>query len=245
MRPFCQPVYTDVTYNVPPLEADRTWNLEESISSTLDLLAGQISETPDVEPSEQLLTLYYAFFHKAHPCVLPFQFLKQKMTSDSESVRLLVLVMSFIGSLFASSIPSGPFDEQVQTELARSDSEPTGFHAQAMILYSIAVFWRNEIDRALKLLDRAIDLALGIGMHLRDFAIQHGMGDKVLEESWRRTWWQIYLTDAHIAASRHMQVFRASTVTTDVDLPCEELEYESGVSISRFVTFLSLSNKRS
>jgi hypothetical protein len=59
---------------------------------------------------------------------------------------------------------------------------------QALLLYSIAVYWSNEIERALELLDNAICNALDLGMHLCEFAILNGNGDPVLEECWRRTW---------------------------------------------------------
>lgn len=72
-------------------------------------------------------------------------------------------------------------------------------------------------------------MALDLGMNRSDFATQHRRNDPILEESWRRTWWEVYITDAHIAGSTHTYPFRTTGIQMDVRLPCEEEEYESGV----------------
>jgi|SRR6266498_3840892 len=82
-------------------------------------------------------------------------------------------------------------------------------------------------------------IALDIGMHLREFAILHGNGDQVLEECWRRTWWQIYINDMYVASSSHFLTWKTSSVVTTVELPCEEHEYESRVS-HHYSDFISL-----
>ena len=222
--------FRDPTLIVPDRVTNYTWNLDGSIPTSLS-----VSDDPDFMSGsagtiEQMLVLYYAFFHDAHPCALPQQHMKQTIEENPESVQLLVLVMSFIGSLYAPSVSSKPFEEQLQTELSKIQPELAGFRVQALLLYSIAVYWNNETDRALVLHDNAIRTALGLGMHLREFANLRGNGDPVLEECWRRTWWQIYINDMHLAASSHAPTFTTSGVLTTVELPCEEHEYESGVS---------------
>lgn len=94
----------------------------------------------------------------------------------------------------------------------------------------IAIYWCNEPDTGVELLDEAIRLALELGMNRRDFAQENSQNDPILAESWRRTWWQIYITDAHIAGSTHKYPFRCSHIEMTVDLPCEEVHYASGVS---------------
>lgn len=84
------------------------------------------------------------------------------------------------------------------------------------------------------LLDRAIAMALHLGMQTREFAYSNGESDPLLEECWRRTWWQIYMTDAHIAGSTSTYPFRTSGMDMSVDLPCDEDAYESGVSLETF-----------
>lgn len=178
-----------------------------------------------------LLGLYYQFFHPAHPCVLPRQFLN--IYSQESAIQPLLLVLDYIGSLFATSTSCKPLHPDIQTYLASIRSRTrsiTGFDVQAVLLYSIAIYWCNEPDIGVELLDEAIRLALDLGMNRREFARENDRKDPVLAESWRRTWWQIYITDAHIAGSTHKFPFRCSHLEMTVDLPCEELDYASGVS---------------
>jgi hypothetical protein len=180
-----------------------------------------------------LLELYYTYFHPAQPCALPLRFLRQKASEDLLGIRLLVNVLQFIGSLYAPKVNSGPLEDLVKASLAEPRLVPNGFEIQALVLYSIAVYWCDEIERARELLDEATRKALAIGMNLRAFATEHSQGDAVLAESWRRTWWQLYSTDAHIASSNHAAHFGTSQrlVPCTVELPCEEDEYCSGVCL--------------
>jgi hypothetical protein len=220
----------DATLPIPELDTDYTWNLDGSLSTSLSLSddPGYVSESAGT--TDLLLVLYYTFFHNAHPCAPPHQSMRQRLSENPESVQLLVLVMSFIGSLYAPSLSSKPFEEQLRSELSKAQPRLTGFRVQALLLYSIAVYWNNEIERGLELLDNAVCMALDLEMHLCEFSILHGNGDPVLEECWRRTWWQIYVNDMHFAASSHARTFKTSGVVATAELPCEEHEYESGVS---------------
>jgi len=87
----------------------------------------------------------------------------------------------------------------------------------------------GEEARSQEEMDRAIRLALALAMHHRHFATKNGHGDKILQESWRRTWWQIYIMDAYYAAMKHISASMTCDVDITTELPCEESEYESGV----------------
>ncbi len=71
---------------------------------------------------------------------------------------------------------------------------------------------------------------MNLAMFRRQFAIENGEGCPALQESWRRTWWQIYIVDCFYAAIQRNISFPTRDITATVDLPCEESEYESGVS---------------
>ncbi|KFY64539.1 hypothetical protein V496_03189 [Pseudogymnoascus sp. VKM F-4515 (FW-2607)] len=71
-------------------------------------------------------------------------------------------------------------------------------------------------------------MALEIKMQSRSFAQENGEGNAVLEESWRRTWWLLFITDGTFAGVMRETSFRLSNIPTDVDLPCEEREYAEG-----------------
>ncbi|KAL4912978.1 hypothetical protein BDW62DRAFT_215902 [Aspergillus aurantiobrunneus] len=184
----------------------------------------------DSSPSEQFFAQYYSFFHSAHPCVLPQWALKRRLASDGRALQSLVAVVQHIGSVYAKSAISGSLRREAEQVVSSIDAHGpiTGFDVQAVLLLSIAIYWGNEPEKALTLLDKAIAMALGLGMHMQAFAYVNGNSDPLLEECWRRTWWQVYMTDAHIAGSTSTFPFRTSKVEMTADLPCDEADYESG-----------------
>lgn len=211
---------TDTTIDSSPIDSEETMSPSSEQQSPL-------------QATDELLESYYTNFHPAHPCALPRLFFKQRLEADPQSLWPVLSVVQYIGSLYTPSALSAPLEAQVQKTLAeRAPISPksAGYYVQALILYSIAVYWCNEIDRGLKLLDEAISMAVKLGMNLRGFATEYGCGDPVLEESWRRTWWVIYITDAHLAGSTHNYPFKTANVPMNVDLPCEEDSYALGVS---------------
>lgn len=190
------------------------------------------SRSSDIERTLQLdlLGLYYEFFHAAHPCALPRHFLTCRLFDDE--LQLLVEVIYYVGSLFAPGDQRGGRQDQIEAALGDfrcGARTPNSFDVQAVLLYSIVVYWRNEPSAGTALLEESVSMATALGMHRKEFAHQHGQGDAVLEESWRRTWWQIFIADVHIAGSAHTFHFRTGGVGMTADLPCEEHEYEAGV----------------
>lgn len=51
---------------------------------------------------------------------------------------------------------------------------------------------------------------------------------RVLEESWRRTWWELYFLDGLLAGIQQRESFKLWSVECTVPLPCEEAEYMKG-----------------
>jgi len=216
---------------VPLIEEGRETTLAEATHpETFSWESIDIPHIPDETlslSSDQLLGAYYEYFHISHPFVLPHRFLRQR---NSDNFKALKLVMQFIGSLYHPSIPSTNLRNQVENELFQSSLPNNDFTVQALLLYSIALHWSDEISIAQDLIRQVTSRALQLGMHTQKFAQHHGDGDPVLTESWRRTWWQIYLTDAHLAAISRSPNLLTAGVDVTVDLPCEEDEYNSGVS---------------
>jgi hypothetical protein len=182
---------------------------------------------------DQLLSSYYAFFHVAHPCVLPRESLRSRLASQPVVTEVLLPVLLYIGSIFTHTVDSEPLAIAARQAIALIQSRPglpSPYYLQALLLYSIAVYASNEPERGRQQIECAICGALSLGMQRAEFAVQHGQGDPILEESWRRTWWMIYITDAHIAGSTHSFPSQTGAIHITTDLPCEEQEYESGVS---------------
>ncbi|KAK2867989.1 hypothetical protein FQN49_003265 [Arthroderma sp. PD_2] len=214
--------YCGVPRSIPMVTPTRTTTIVSSSSS---------SPTHSEAHSDDLLNMYYKYFHNSHPCVLPRWSFQIRLAQDPVTMRPLLLTMQYIGALFTPSVDSASLEPEVQQAFAdyrASSAEPTGYHVQALLLYSIAVYWCNDIERGLKLLDETIRMALDLEMHLDSFAQRYGENNRLLEESWRRTWWQLYVVDGHVAGSTHTFPFRTSHIEPTTALPCEEDQYEKG-----------------
>lgn len=172
---------------------------------------------------------FYKFFFPGHPFILPRVHLKQQFESNPDFSGQLFLIITFVGSLYIHDPQSIEYKKQAEDSFNLALS-PNGFNVQALLLLSLTLEWTGENDRAAAILERAKNMALEIGMQHRDFASRHGRGEQVLEESWRRTWWELFLVDAMFAGIRHLPTFTLWGIDTDVDIPCEEELYITGVS---------------
>ncbi|KAK7911475.1 C6 zinc finger domain protein [Apiospora marii] len=173
------------------------------------------------------LDCYYLHFHKFHPCVVPKPAL-QRLVKDPgllEKLHPLIYVMKYIGSLFQTRSRSKEIVLS-QPSIPKSPT-PSPFMVQCHLLYSITLYWSDERPRAYEQLNAATDMAVELGMNHRSFAAEHGAGDAVLDESFRRTWWQLLSVEASTAATDRSFSFRVCEIETTVDLPCEEDEYEN------------------
>jgi len=113
--------------------------------------------------------------------------------------------MQYIGSLYAPDISSTEHRELALSQLNLSNMPPNGFIVQTLLLTAIALHCDDEMDRAREVLDRAIYLALELRMNSREFANMER--DPVLAESWRRTYWGLFVTDSTIAGIRRAPSF--------------------------------------
>ncbi|EGR49653.1 uncharacterized protein TRIREDRAFT_3605 [Trichoderma reesei QM6a] len=176
-------------------------------------------------------------FHRYHPCAPPRRFLERYLQDQirQDELRPFVYVMRFVGSIYLSSHqPSLRPRCQELEELAASviaRVPPTAinfFMVPCHAIYSACLYWRGNTASSRHHMNTAIQLALDFGMQRREFAVDHGDGDPVLEECWRRTWWQVYIIDAYYAAIKRDAGFATFHVDATTDLPCEEDEYERG-----------------
>lgn len=150
--------------------------------------------------------------------------------------------MQYIGSLFAQDFSSSELKDVAFNQLDIPGMPPNGFTVQGLLLIAISMHAEDEMERARITLDRAIYIALEIRMNSRTFSNMER--DPVLAESWRRTYWGLYVTDAMFARSRRaphfLSVFlislpptnpqltqlRLYTIEANVELPCEEADYD-------------------
>lgn len=172
---------------------------------------------------------YYVNFHNLHPFLLPRRYMV-KFLHDSNrksSLAPLIATMRFVGHIYSAH----KWDVELKNHLEACYSEASPIDpvmVQSKLLYSIALFWHDYKAEAAAQIEAATRLAIELGMFRREYATEHGDGDPVLEECWRRTWWMLYIVELFYAGTLGTKAFKAVNVEATVDLPCEELEYESG-----------------
>jgi len=105
--------------------------------------------------------------------------------------------MQYIGSLYAPDISSSELRDMALSQLDFPNLPPNGFTVIALMLTAIATHSEDDSGQGRAILDRAIYMALEIRMNSRTFANMER--DPVLAESWRRTYWGLYITDATFA----------------------------------------------
>ena len=194
---------------------------------------GATNVSPDMilDPAMQLgdhestLTeLYFAKFHHSHPILIP------KPTYNAlplpESLRAVV---RFIGSLLGSNSASEQYNMDATISL-KQDLSWTPFRVQALLLFAIALYSVNEQAEAQRYLSSAVDLALLLGMNRYAFAASYSSGMPLLEESFRRTWWELFFIDGMFAALQQRPSFRCNTVELKTGLPCEDPVFLNGTA---------------
>ncbi|KFY03007.1 hypothetical protein V490_00349 [Pseudogymnoascus sp. VKM F-3557] len=137
--------------------------------------------------------------------------------------------MCYVASQYVSTSLTATFALELETLLASADIPNDGFLVQALLLFVIGLDGNNEQLRALEVLTRAQKVAIQLGMHQHDFAILNGGGLPVLEESWRRTWWELYIVNGIIAGLHQISTFHLFEIEANVSLPCEEDVFRSGL----------------
>ncbi|KAJ5558710.1 hypothetical protein N7535_009411 [Penicillium sp. DV-2018c] len=176
---------------------------------------------------ERLPRLYYENFHVAHPILVP-----SSLYHDRNYPHFLQLAVHFVGSHYIASVPSQPYKDQVLAELKTSPDRSVSM-VQAWLIYSIALYARDEWTEAQDALSQGIDIALELGMNRWSFSSTANAECSIEAESIRRTWWELYVTDIFMAVPLKTTTFRCSTVPPEVALPCEESTYNNGCDVPK------------
>ncbi|KAL6800679.1 N-terminal binuclear Zn cluster-containing/DNA binding domain-containing protein [Trichoderma sp. SZMC 28013] len=176
---------------------------------------------------ERCIDSFYRYFHGSHPFVLPKEHLLRY--ANENSIDPLMAVIRWVGSLFIDVGKSrlSLYDDAMR--LLDDLTQPQdGFKVQAMMLSIVALDGCCQNEKAAQLLGRTETLALSIGLNKAHFATLNGRSNPVLEESWRRTWWDLFIIDGMVAGVHRMTNFLLYDVPPEVSLPCEEHQYLSG-----------------
>ena len=170
--------------------------------------------------STDLIDDFYRHFHPAHPFIVPKKLYKATPSVIPEHLKA---VMRFAASnyvSYANSITLGNAASVIFSERISED----GFKVQALLLFAIISFARNEEPQAGRALVLATEVALRIGMNRQSFASNHS-NDPTVQESWRRTWWQLFIVNGIVTAMDSQEhPFDLHDAYCDVPLPgpCED-----------------------
>ncbi|KAF2011666.1 nicotinate-nucleotide diphosphorylase [Aaosphaeria arxii CBS 175.79] len=175
--------------------------------------------------TDRLVDLYYENFFPAHPYTMPQQFVALRGTHGME---LLLLSMHFVGSVYAPWTPTEPYYEAAYQALCQPNIPRTGFTIQALLMFATAQHHMDRRPESRKMLDRAIELAVELRINHKDFAQLHGEGNPVLEESFRRTYYFLLITDQHFAVVVNSPIYGMRDVANFLDLPCDDDLYVTG-----------------
>lgn len=172
---------------------------------------------------DRLVNLFYVNFHLAHPILLP-----RRMYGDSKYAPCLRAVVEAIGSHFSSAIPEHyrtTLWARAADQIAAAGTESVDL-VQACLLMAITQFARDDVQTGAKTLSQAIAAAVRLGMHKRDFAITYGKNCAIVQESLRRTWHELFITESYAAALQRKLTLETITIQADVLLPSDEDAYE-------------------
>ncbi|KAF2100186.1 hypothetical protein NA57DRAFT_37062 [Rhizodiscina lignyota] len=175
-------------------------------------------------PAPLFVNAYYEHFHRCHPFLLPRPRMLELLRN--RSIPHLVLAVQYVGSFYFPSASTQLAQDALSQALHQIPAKD-GYYVQAMLLLTIGLQMANRVEQANAVLCSTSDLALQLGMHRREYAWSHGNGSRELEESWRRTWWELYMINALMAGMNQIE-FHLWPVEADCLLPCEEHEYQSG-----------------
>lgn len=202
-------------------------------ANPLDAVQHGAPIAPVASIADKCFDSFYYHYFASHPFVLPKEHLARHVRETGQKLDHLVTAIRHVGSLFLDVGPARASYLDEALRLCHSPATPKdGFLVQALLMLIVALDGSRQQDKARELLGEAEAIALEIGLNTRQFASLHGRGSPVLEESWRRTWWDLFVCDGMIAGVHRVTnfyLYDVAAVETLPGLPCEESEYVSGV----------------
>ncbi|CAK7199062.1 hypothetical protein SEUCBS139899_001730 [Sporothrix eucalyptigena] len=184
---------------------------------------------PVASIADRCFDAFYHYFFSGHPFALPKDIMLSVAKDSTSNVGHLMAAMRYVGSLYIDAGPARAmfFDEAIR--LAYLPSCPQdGFLVQTLIMLIVGLDGSCEQERARQLLGDVERIAIDIGLNQRDFAVNNGRGNPIFEESWRRTWWDLFVVDGMVAGVHRVTNFVLFDIRAEVALPCEEQQYLAG-----------------
>lgn len=201
---------------------------DETVSRTSSQYLDQNHVALQID-KDRFLELYYENFWPSFPLVLPYPYLQTRRLKMNHGMEALLSVLQWIGSMYAPWVPSQPYKEAALEALDPLTLPHTPFNVQAIMLFALAEFHCDFRSEARQRFETCVTIALALGMNEKNFAQAYSEGDPVLAESWRRTYYILYLIDQHFAVVTNTPFYTLLTIPNNVDLPCDDEYYTCGV----------------
>jgi hypothetical protein len=179
-----------------------------------------------------LMTAFYTFFFPNHSFLLPRIHMIEYLAKNH--LVHLNLAIQYVGALYVTTANRQTYEELLNAQFNDPLVVKDGTHVQALLLYAIGLHVNDKEDESCQYMYMAVNLALQLGLNNRLFALTNGGAHTMLEESWRRTWWELYVIDGMFAGVNPKYVMQLREVPVSVALPCEEADYFNGVSARPF-----------
>ena len=171
---------------------------------------------------DPLVDAFYTCFYPGHPFVVPPQYYGGDPSAVPDHLQN---VLRFVGSHFVPGACPGSLRVAALASISDNVAED-GYKVQSLLLLAMALFARFEQAQGFDTLQTAVNLALRLGMNHRSYSSFNGQGNKILEESFRRTWWNLYTVDGLVSAIDGLGwTCSLRDIPTDVPLPCECADY--------------------
>ncbi|GKU01547.1 c6 zinc finger protein [Fusarium langsethiae] len=229
--PFLDPTLATSSSMETDISFFQPYGTADPPNDMFNLFSSQQHESVSMQASispftERCIDYFYSHFHAAHPFVLP----RETLLSIAHEAALepVVAAMRWIGSLYIPACPHrGQLFQEAYRLVYKHDRRKDGFLVQALLLLLICLDGQGLQEKAQEILSKVERIAIEIGLNTISFANIHGRGMLVLEESWRRTWWELFVIDGLIAGIHKKTNFPLFDFMSDVALPCEEYQYLS------------------
>lgn len=172
---------------------------------------------------DRLLNLFYTHFFAAHPFLVP-----RPWYATQRYPAYLDLVVCFAGQHYATTMSEASALQDAVSSAMTEPDEQTPSRVQALVLYAIILHACQQPREAVACIARAASIALHLGMNEPTFAREKSAGSPLVEESMRRTWWELYTVDIYFAAIHRLPTHHTASAKPLPFLPCAQVEYEAG-----------------
>lgn len=208
-----------------PLANNTMQSLDYNLPSLQSLTpAPQYTWSLNPVDRERLIALFYTNFYPAHPFLVPNTFYH-----THRYPYYLDLMVCFVGHHFTTPLAdAAAFRNAVHSAMSGVDDQ-TPYRVQALTLYAIILHSLQQPKEAVSCITRAANIALQLGMNEPSFARANAADSAVIEESLRRTWWELYTVDVYISAIHRSPTFATARATSLPLLPCAQNVFEEGL----------------